>query len=59
MKWNVHFGARLTCDIEVEADSYDEAIDKANDIYEDMPWSDMNLGDIDSDAWVMKGDVKE
>ena len=29
-KWNVHFGCRLTYDIEVEADSYEEAVKKGN-----------------------------
>lgn len=50
-KWNVHFGVRLTYDIEVEADSYDEAVEKARDEWEETEYRDMDYADQDVDAW--------
>lgn len=50
-KWNVHFGVRLTYDVEVEADSYDEAVKKARDEWEETEYKDMDYASQDIDAW--------
>lgn len=52
-KWNVHFGLRLTYDVEVEADSYDEAVELATPEFEKTDIRDMDFADTDDDvdAW--------
>lgn len=51
-KWNVHFGMRLTYDVEVEADSYEEAVEKARPKWEDADYAEMDYADQDVDAWI-------
>lgn len=50
-KWNVHFGMRLTYDVEVEADSYEEAVEKATPEWENADYAAMDYADQDVDAW--------
>ena len=50
-KWNVHFGIRLTYDVEVEADSYEEAVEKATPEWENVACTEMDYASQDVDAW--------
>ena len=50
--WNVHFGVRLTYDIEVEAETEEEAIEKAATEYEAVNYDDMEWVDQDINAWI-------
>ena len=51
MKWNVHYGIRFTKDFEIEADSFEEAIDKVENTVYDIPVSEMEYADDDWDIW--------
>ena len=53
-KWNVHFGMRLTYDVEVEAETEEEAIRKARPEWENADYSEMDYADQDVDAWIEK-----
>jgi len=50
-KWNVHFWVRLTYDVEVEAETEEEAIQKATPEWENANYSEMDYADDDVDAW--------
>ena len=50
--WNVHFGVRLTYDIKVEAETEEEAIEKAATEYEAVNYDDMEWVDQDINAWI-------
>ena len=52
MKWNVHFGMRLTYDVEVEADTMQQAIERARFEWEAAEYTDMDYAGDDVDAWV-------
>lgn len=53
-KWNVHFGMRLTYDVEVEAETKAEAIEKARPEWEDADYADMDYAYQNVDAWEEK-----
>lgn len=53
-RYNVHFGIRLTYDVEVEADSPDEAEAKARPEYEAADLHDFDFADDDVDIWEVK-----
>lgn len=53
-KWTVHFGMRLTYNVEVEAETEAEAIEKAMPEWEDADYADMGCADTDVDAWEEK-----
>lgn len=54
MKWNVHYGIRLTTDFEVEADDEMEAIDKAANILDNIDVNQMDFAYDDFDIWELK-----
>lgn len=53
-KWNVHYGCRLTYDVEVEADTEEEAIEKARDELDNITYDDFVFADDDIEAWKIK-----
>ena len=55
-KWNVHFSTELTYDVEIEANSYEEAVKKAEQ--EKVELSDMDCFDKDVTAWRLWEGIK-
>ena len=53
-KWNVHYGCRLTYDIEVEADTKEKAIAKAERELNNITYNDFDFADDDMDVWEIK-----
>ena len=50
-KYTVHFGIRLTYDIEVEARTEEEARSLAETIFESIDYNDMEYASTDMDVW--------
>ena len=50
-KYNVHFGIRLTYDVEIEAESPDEAEAKARPKWATTEFAEMDYTDDDVDVW--------
>lgn len=53
-KYRVHFGVRLTLDVDIEANSEKEAIEKARKEFESVSYYDMDYADDDVDVWQEK-----
>lgn len=53
-KYNVHFGIRLTYDVEVEAESEEEAKAKARSKWATTEFAEMDYADDDVDVWEVK-----
>ena len=49
--YEVHIGNRLTKDVVVSANSEEEAIEKAFEEVNDIPYEDWEFADDDADAW--------
>ena len=57
MKYNVHFSGYYAYNIEVEAKSEEEARDKAEKIFWDVPLEDMTFEPSPEDIWEIEDDV--
>ena len=52
--YNVHFSGYYGYDIKVEAESEEEAIDKATELFEEVPASELNFEAAQEDVWEIK-----
>ena len=50
-RYRVHYSCRLTYDVDVEAESENEAIEEARPEWEDADFNDMDFADDDIDVW--------
>lgn len=52
--YNVHFSGYYGYDIKVEAEDEDEAIDKAAEIFEEVPASEFDFEATQEEVWEVK-----
>ena len=53
-KYRVHFGVRLTLNVDVEAETREEAEEMAREVYDDADWHEFDFAEEDVDIWEQK-----